>query len=130
MVPMDRSKNARASSVEETRFPSPSYAKDVATPLAVVLTELLQNAAEHAFPDADTAQGQVAVELENDGSNLTVVVSDNGVGLPAEFDIDRTSSLGLSIVRDLVQSQLGGRIEMKSNGGTTVRLVIPVGKAR
>ena len=103
---------------------------EIATPLAVVLTELLQNAAEHAFPDPGPQAGEVVVEMENDGTNLTVCVGDNGAGLPAGFDIDRTSSLGLSIVRDLVQSQLGGRIEMKSNGGTTVRLVIPVGAAR
>src|SRR4051812_45822579 len=106
---------------------------DIATPLAVVITELLQNAAEHGFPD-DLAEGDdewhVTVELECDGANLTVVVSDNGVGLPADFDVDRTSSLGLSIVRDLVQSQLDGRIEMKSDGGTRVRLLIPVGKPR
>src|SRR3954454_8162070 len=106
---------------------------DIATPFAVVITELLQNAAEHAFPD-DVADGDdewhVTVELECDGTNLKVVVSDNGVGLPADFDVDRTSSLGLSIVRDLVQSQLDGRIEMKSDGGTRVRLLIPVGKPR
>jgi two-component sensor histidine kinase len=101
---------------------------EVATPLAVVLTELLQNAAEHAFPDDGTQKGQVIVDMKNDGTSLTVVVSDNGAGLPSGFDIDRTSSLGLSIVRDLVQSQLSGRIEMKSDEGTTVRLVIPVSR--
>jgi two-component sensor histidine kinase len=104
---------------------------DVATPLAVVITELLQNAAEHAFPDgapgdatADTCR--VTVNLANDGTNVTVIVSDNGLGLPPDFDVDRTGSLGLSIVRDLVQTQLAGVIEMTSDGGTRVRLQIPV----
>src|SRR4051812_46901842 len=107
-------------------------AAEIATPLAVVLTELLQNAAEHAFPEAadPRTDGHVTIDMENDSANLIVEVSDNGAGLPAGFDIDRTRSLGLSIVRDLVQSQLGGRIEMKSDAGTTVRLVIPVGRPR
>lgn len=55
-----------------------------------------------------------------------LVVRDNGCGLPDGFDIDETRSLGLSIVRDLVRSQLGGTIEMETDGGTVVRLEIPV----
>src|SRR5919199_1656309 len=56
---------------------------EVATPLAVVLTELLQNAVRHGFPD-DRAQeaGTVRVCLYNDGSRLAVEVVDNGVGFP------------------------------------------------
>jgi len=53
-------------------------------------------------------------------------VRDNGCGLPAGFDIDRTRSLGLSIVRDLVRSQLSGTIKMDTDAGTVVRLEIPV----
>src|SRR3954466_12743355 len=78
---------------------------DIATPLAVVITELLQNAAEHAFPDtfdpdhdpsvARNGSSQVKVHLDTDGVTLTVTVSDNGVGLPPDFDVDRTGSLGL-----------------------------------
>lgn len=111
---------------------------DVATPLAVVLAELLQNAVEHAFPssavlsdgesaDADgVARGRVDLVLANDGRRLTLQVLDDGVGLPPAFDIERTSSLGLSIVRDLVTSQLGGTIVMESRGGTLVTIEIPL----
>jgi two-component sensor histidine kinase len=56
------------------------------------------------------------------------VVRDNGCGLPEGFDIDQTRSLGLSIVRDLVRSQLGGTIKMETDGGTVVRLDIPVSR--
>jgi two-component sensor histidine kinase len=59
---------------------------------------------------------------------LGVVVRDNGCGLPEGFDIDQTRSLGLSIVRDLVRSQLGGTIKMETDGGTVVRLDIPVSR--
>ncbi len=101
---------------------------DVATPLAVVIAELLQNAAEHAFAGVAEAEAEPAVELSlaNDGSRLEVEVRDNGRGFPEGFDIDRTRSLGLSIVRDLVRSQLSGSIAVSSDHGALVRLVVPL----
>jgi two-component sensor histidine kinase len=114
---------------------------DVATPLAVTVAELLQNAVEHGFdpdPEPDDEEGgtvhpegHVAVTLANTGSELTVAVQDDGVGLPEGFDIERTTSLGLSIVRDLVVSQLEGRIAMESlpegeGGGTRAVISVPV----
>jgi two-component sensor histidine kinase len=120
---------------------------DVATPLAVTLAELLQNAVEHAFdaepgggkdgvPDAVGAGvplpvGHVEVTLTNIGSALSVAVRDDGRGLPEGFDIEKTTSLGLSIVRDLVASQLEGTIEMagvpaEDGGGTRVVISVPV----
>ncbi|HLM95117.1 MAG TPA: histidine kinase N-terminal domain-containing protein [Acidimicrobiales bacterium] len=113
---------------------------DVATPLAVVLAELLQNAVEHAFPmvgpdsvfiaDNDgEAVGHVELVLAHDGDELALEVRDDGCGLPEGFEIDHTTSLGLSIVRDLVTSQLGGSIAMASNGGTVVTITLPAHRA-
>jgi two-component sensor histidine kinase len=106
---------------------------EVATPLAVVLQEILQNAVEHAFDEADdfgvaSPEGVVALELRNDGRALEVIVRDNGKGFPADFSIERSDSLGLSIVKRLVTSQLGGTIELASDpsGGAVVRLEVPV----
>jgi HisJ family histidinol phosphate phosphatase len=110
---------------------------DLATPLAVVLAELLQNAIEHAFEggesgdrgDGDRATdgaGRVDLVLDNDGRRLLVQVRDDGQGLPDGFSIDNTTSLGLSIVRDLVRSQLSGDIVMRRDRGTVVELRIPV----
>jgi two-component sensor histidine kinase len=123
---------------------------DVATPLAVGLAELLQNAVEHAFDPAgaggqdgataiggadgsasSAAVGHVDVTLTNDGKELTIKVRDDGLGLPEDFDITQTTSLGLSIVRDLVVSQLEGRISMRSmpnneGGGTRVVISVPL----
>jgi two-component sensor histidine kinase len=104
---------------------------ELATPLAVVLTGLLQNAVEHAFPeDFDGVDRRIDVTLRNDDIALQVRVADNGAGLPEGFSIDATKSLGLSIVRDLVTGQLGGRIDMRTDDGTVVELVIPVGEIR
>jgi two-component sensor histidine kinase len=100
---------------------------ELATPLAVVLTELLQNAVEHAFPeDGSVEEQRIDVDLANEAGELHVRVADSGTGLPEGFAIEDTKSLGLSIVRDLVTGQLGGRIDMRTDGGTLVDIRIPV----
>ena len=104
---------------------------EVATPLAVALTELLQNAVEHGFPDgwASDRPGRVMVTLANDGSELVVAVRDNGAGLSPTFS-DHQPSLGLTIVRTLVTTQLGGTLTMSSDGGTVVEVRVPVAAGR
>jgi two-component sensor histidine kinase len=101
-------------------------AAELATPLAVALSELLQNAVEHAFVGRPPGPpGRVRLSLERHGSWLDVEVRDDGRGLPPRFRIEDTTSLGLSIVRALVTDQLGGTIEMESEGGAVVRLRVP-----
>jgi two-component sensor histidine kinase len=99
---------------------------DVATPLAVVIAELLQNAVEHAFNGPEAAPPLIEVRFRADASRLDVEVRDNGSGFAADFDIDRTRSLGLAIVRDLVRSQLGGSITVANEDGACVYLAIPL----
>ncbi len=87
----------------------------VATPLAVVLNELLQNVVDHAYPAGDDGAGtgepgHVLLELDNDGRELRVTVSDDGIGLPPGFTADAATGLGVSIVRTLVTTELGGTI--------------------
>ena len=123
---------------------------DVATPLAVVLAELVQNAIEHAFLDFEAEEdgdgadgavdgasdrdltGTIRVDLSAEDGLLRVEVLDDGSGLPDGFDIDETQSLGLSIVRDLVRSQLDGTITMvdrrtrgEGENGTLVVIELP-----
>ena len=102
----------------------------VATPLAVVLTELLQNVVEHAYPPGDTTgSGQVLVELGRDGATVRVRVVDDGVGVPPGFSVERAAGLGLTIVRTFVESDLGGTIEMRPRAGasgTFCELLVPV----
>jgi two-component sensor histidine kinase len=113
---------------------------DVATPLAVVLAELLQNAVEHAFRSGEQGPGRVEVDLAAQAGRLHVRVVDDGQGLPTGFSIEGTTSLGLSIVRSLVTSQLGGTIVMRSPAtsrptgagtgsgpGTEVVIEVPLG---
>jgi two-component sensor histidine kinase len=91
---------------------------DLATPLAVALAELLTNAVEHAFVDFGGASnehvGVVTLNLYQIDGNAVAEIRDNGRGLRADFSLDVPTSLGLSIVRDLVRAQLHGTIEMNS----------------
>jgi two-component system, sensor histidine kinase PdtaS len=83
-----------------------------ATPLSVVLTELLQNAVDHGFPEG-SGGGDVAVVLGHDGEHLELRVVDNGRGVEPGFEIDQATGLGLSIVRTLVTTELNGTIQMR-----------------
>jgi two-component sensor histidine kinase len=83
-----------------------------ATPLSVVLTELLQNAVDHGFPEG-SGGGDIAVVLDHDGSHIDLRVVDNGRGVAAGFDLDSATGLGLSIVRTLVTTELNGTIAMR-----------------
>jgi two-component sensor histidine kinase len=102
-----------------------------ATPLVLVVTELLHNAAEHAFPDG--SPGSIELVAERDGDDLVVRVVDDGRGLPEGFDPAASDGLGLQIVRTLVASELGGSLAMTSppprpahgRTGTEVVLTLP-----
>jgi two-component system, sensor histidine kinase PdtaS len=102
-----------------------------ATPLALVLTELLQNALQHGLAEpGHAAGGSLQVRAVREPGTLTVTVSDNGVGLPDDFNLDTTTSLGLQIVRTLVLTELGGTLEIsgRTGGGTRVVVVLPLGE--
>ena len=98
---------------------------EVATTLAMVLTELLQNAAEHGFSGG---AGHVEVVAERTPQRVAMVVVDDGVGLPAGFDAATSTSLGLSIVRTLVESELGGRLRVApgEGGGSRFEVTFPL----
>jgi two-component sensor histidine kinase len=101
---------------------------ELATPLAVVLNELLQNAVDHAFPHRAGAcvEGTVRVALAREGDEVVVDVVDDGIGLPDGFELTTGAGLGLSIVQTLVTTEMGGEIDVRDDGGTRVRLRVPV----
>jgi two-component sensor histidine kinase len=98
---------------------------EVATPLAVVLNELMQNAVDHAFPQG-ASDALVKVTLARTDGHVEIEVRDNGAGLPDQFTLEGSRGLGLSIVQALVTSELQGSIEMLDEGGTSVRVRVPV----
>jgi two-component sensor histidine kinase len=104
----------------------------VATPLAMVLTELMQNALQHGLGRRESpGPALLEVTAYRDSERLSVTVADNGTGLPAGFDPDATTSLGLQIVRTLVVGELGGRLRIapRPGGGTEATVDLPVHSA-
>jgi two-component sensor histidine kinase len=96
---------------------------DVATALAMVLAELIQNAAQHAYP---AGGGRLIVAANRIRERLRVRVSDDGVGMPR--GAEAADTLGLSIVRTLVETELAGTLafEPGRRGGTTVTISLEV----
>jgi len=102
-----------------------------ATPLVMVLTELVGNAIEHGFPG--DAEGEVTVEGRRDRGVLLVTVADNGAGLPEKFSVEASDRLGLQIVHTLVNAELDASLELTSPAGagpagTSVTVRIPLGR--
>ncbi len=101
-------------------------AAELATPLVMVLTELVQNALEHAFPEE--WGGEVVVQAERSARWLDVVISDDGRGLPQGFSLEHAERLGLQIVRTLVESELRGSLSLRDRHrrGTEAVLRVPL----
>ncbi|HEU5268366.1 MAG TPA: histidine kinase N-terminal domain-containing protein [Jatrophihabitans sp.] len=101
----------------------------LATPLVMVLTELIGNAVEHGFP-GDRAGG-VRVTGKRERGVLTVQVIDDGAGLPERFSLGASDRLGLQIVQTLVGAELDATMELQrrtgaDESGTAVTLRIPL----
>lgn len=98
---------------------------DAATSLAMIITELCQNAIEHGLR---SSSGALEIRPRADGDQLVIDVVDNGVGLPKNFDILQQESLGLAIIMTLIKD-LGGTIELgprDDGAGTCARLRMPL----
>lgn len=99
---------------------------DTATPLAMVLTELLQNAVEHGF--GLDAAGSIVLVAGRDEDGLLLRVEDDGRGVADGVDPESSPSLGLSIVRTLLED-LGGRLSLRpgESGGTVAEVRLRTG---
>ncbi|MGI9606718.1 MAG: sensor histidine kinase [Acidimicrobiales bacterium] len=88
-------------------------------PLAVVLTELMQNVVDHAFPvGVEPDEGRmVTVSLDSEADNVIVRVADNGLGPPEGFEFSEARGLGLTLVNTFVTTELGGSISMRRGDG-------------
>jgi two-component sensor histidine kinase len=96
----------------------------IATPLALVITELIHNALEHGLAEKGSL---LRIETENEQGSMRVAISDDGVGLPDGFDITSSPNLGLQIVRTLTENELRGTLTLTSAGGrTTAELRFPL----
>jgi two-component system, sensor histidine kinase PdtaS len=98
---------------------------DKAIPLGLLINELVTNAAKHAYPGGS---GAIHVSGERRGDDLHVVVSDEGIGLPKDFDIDLPrASLGFKVIKSLL-AQLEGRMTVSPDRpkGAAIELDVPI----
>jgi two-component sensor histidine kinase len=102
----------------------------MATPLAMVITELLQNAVEHGYAGVAAVEvGRIDLLVSRQIGRLRLSVEDHGRGLPEGFDLERSTNLGLSIVKTLVESELKGTLKLtrRADGhGTQVAIDVPL----
>ena len=112
---------------------------NTAVPLGMIVNELVSNSFKHAFPGRDE-KGIIQIKLSSEksvdersnkgqlaerGNAYTLIVSDNGVGIPRNIDFENPDTLGLQLVAILVD-QLGGEIEMERDKGTEFRIRVNV----
>ncbi len=95
---------------------------DIATPCGLVVNELISNAFKHAFPAGQDGEIHIALHRANDQKLITLVVSDNGVGMPRNFDYRRSKTFGLPTIVAIVEHQLQGKIVFEGEDGVTCRI--------
>ncbi len=95
-----------------------------ATSLALIVNELIHNALEHAFVGKDG--GRIQIEINRDFNDVRLIVSDNGIGLSKDFNLEKSKHLGLSIIKTLVEEDLKGFIKISNDNGTRVEVRFPL----
>ncbi|MEW6585853.1 MAG: PAS domain-containing protein [Nitrospirota bacterium] len=98
---------------------------DVAIPCGLIINELLSNALKYAFPSGRSGEIGIQFRRKNDDT-VEMVVSDSGIGMPEEIDINSTETLGLHLVTMLTRDQLGGTIDIDRSSGTSFHIEFPI----
>jgi len=88
-------------------------------PLGLILNELITNVLKYAYPKGHS--GIIRIDMHKDADIITVKVADNGIGLPEGFSITKTDTMGLSLVKMLVD-QIGGNLKVESSSGTKITI--------
>lgn len=94
-----------------------------ASSLALVINELIQNSIEHGF--VGRREGLIGVEIATLDDVYKIEIYDNGIGMPPDFNPQMSNSLGLQIVRTLIESDVGGSFELYNDQGTHACIIIP-----
>lgn len=104
--------------------PPLSFPIDIATPLGLLLNEVISNSLKHGF--SGNGQGRIDVTISPNENEIAFIVQDNGAGLPPDLDLATDRSMGLRLIRILAQ-QLGATYSFKRPpvGGALFRLVMP-----
>ena len=114
-------------SVQNTKITPHVYAVDcllpisIAVPVGLIVNELLTNAFKHAFVNRDNGNIWVSLGVSEKGL-VRLTISDDGVGLPVDFDINSRKTLGMRLVKILTKDQLQGTLKITGDCGTTFNI--------
>jgi two-component sensor histidine kinase/ABC-type branched-subunit amino acid transport system ATPase component len=97
-----------------------------ATSIALIINELVINCFKHAFIDMDS--GIIEIKLKRMDEHIFLSVSDNGRGLPKNFDFNKVDSLGISILQGIITNDFQGEMLFITRTGTTVEIKLPTQK--
>lgn len=92
---------------------------DDITPVALIINELLTNSYKHAFPDGRPGKIEICIHQEK-STFVKLTVRDNGIGLPAHKMLKNNNTLGLQLLYDLAEGQLGGSLTINRSNGTEI----------
>lgn len=90
---------------------------DHAIPCGLLINEIVVNAFKHAFKTTATAEGEISLSMSQPGGRVRLVIADNGSGIPEDFDISQSTSLGMMLI-DTFRDQLGAKLDISSDNGT------------
>jgi len=94
---------------------------DTSIPCGLIINEIVSNSLKYAFEGMESGTISISFSKLSDG-RLKLIVSDNGIGLPNDFDIENADSLGLQLVTTLI-TQIGGELELSTEEGTVFKIV-------
>jgi PAS domain S-box-containing protein len=98
-----------------------SLSLDQSIPLGLIINELVSNALKYAFPKK---HGQISISLINETDQIILTISDDGVGLPEDFDLENADGLGMQLILSLAE-QLEGNLIYEGKNGLTIKISFP-----
>lgn len=94
---------------------------DQSIPLGLIMNELISNALKHAFPKR---QGEITISLIESEKQISLTIADNGVGLPTDFDPEKTDTLGMQLIISFTE-QLEGELTFNTQNGAIFQITFP-----
>jgi two-component sensor histidine kinase len=109
----------------ETRFTGPAIIlpSEQASNLALIVNELILNSLQHGFEEQ--SKGLIGLDIRKTNTEYLLDLYDNGAGVPENFDQKKSKSLGLQIVRTLIEDDMGGTFKLINKNGTHAKIRIP-----
>jgi two-component sensor histidine kinase/PAS domain-containing protein len=94
---------------------------DTAIACGLIVNELISNTLKYAFPSGQA--GEIDIQLRQEGNNeISLIVSDNGIGLPPGFDIKRDGHLGLRLIESLARGKIRAKVTFNTDHGVSCQL--------